>query len=145
MPPPRGFLPFVAVALVLIMSPMIFMRNPAETYMNLLGTRGLRREAKMSIPWVIEGRSRLYGLVRRASIATFFTCDPNFLGEPREPAHVRVVIRTHAREQLQLRSLIYGLRAQSEGQAGFKADFVLVPTEPASYQTYQRLCNGASF
>ncbi|EWM25935.1 hypothetical protein Naga_100134g8 [Nannochloropsis gaditana] len=116
MPPPRGFLSFVAVALVLIMSPMLFMRNPAETYMNLLGTRGLRREAKMSIPWVIEG-------------------------EPREPAHVRVVIRTHAREQLQLRSLIYGLRAQSEGQAGFKADFVLVPTEPASLQTYQRLCN----
>lgn len=64
-------------------------------------------------------------------------------GVPSEPAHIRVVIRTHTREELQLRSLIYSLRAQGQGLEGVQVDFVLVPTEPASLPVYQRLRDGA--
>ena len=68
---------------------------------------------------------------------------PFLSGAPSDPAHVRVVIRTQAREELQLRSLIYSLRAQGQGQEGVQVDFVLVPTEPASLHVYQRLRDGA--
>jgi len=76
-----------------------------------------------------------------SSHGALFSC---FLtGAPLDPAHVRVVIRTHLREELQLRSLIYSLRAQGQGQEGVQVDFVLVPTEPASVSVYQRLRDGA--
>lgn len=64
---------------------------------------------------------------------------------PHEPAHVRVVIRTHEKELLLLRSLIYGLRAQREAAAKWLGlDFVLVPTEPGAQETYRRLSEGPS-
>lgn len=51
-----------------------------------------------------------------------------------------MVIRTHKKALLQLRSLIYSLR----GQAGdwLKLDFVLVPTGPGSQETYRALKQG---
>ena len=60
-------------------------------------------------------------------------------GSPPGMSHVRVVVRTQPKEELLLRSLIYGLRAQSEGQTWGRLDFVLVPTEPGSLPVYQRL------
>jgi hypothetical protein len=54
-----------------------------------------------------------------------------------------VVIRTHEKELLQLRSLIYSLRAEREGAKWLGLDFVLVPTEPGAQQTYRALSKGA--
>jgi hypothetical protein len=57
-------------------------------------------------------------------------------------AHLRVVIRTHPPELLHLRSLIYGLRAAADSRHWLRLDFVLVPTEPGSGVTYDRLQRG---
>jgi len=57
-------------------------------------------------------------------------------------AHLRVVVRTHPPELLQLRSLIYGMRAAAESRHWLRLDFVLVPTEPGSGVTYDRLQRG---
>jgi len=55
---------------------------------------------------------------------------------------VRVVVRTHEKELLLLRSLIYSLRAEREGSSWLDLDFVLVPTEPGAQETYRALREG---
>ena len=62
---------------------------------------------------------------------------------PHSPAHVRVVVRTHEKELLELRSLIYSLRGQAQRQGWLTLDFVLVPTEPGAQATYRALREGA--
>lgn len=56
---------------------------------------------------------------------------------------MRVVIRTHEKQLLELRSLIYSLRAEREGAKWLDLDFVLVPTEPKAQETYRALTEGA--
>ena len=53
--------------------------------------------------------------------------------------HVRVVVRTHPKEGLLLRSLIYSLRAQGNSRPTMKVDFVLVPTELDSLSLAQNV------
>lgn len=60
-----------------------------------------------------------------------------------ELAHVRVVIRTHEKELLKLRSLIYSLRGQAQRLRWLALDFVLAPTEPGEQATYCALIEGA--
>ena len=55
---------------------------------------------------------------------------------------MRVVVRTHEKELLLLRSLIYSLRAEREGASWLDLDFVLVPTEPGAQETYRALREG---
>jgi hypothetical protein len=59
------------------------------------------------------------------------------------PGHVRVLIRTHEKELLQLRSLIFSLRSQRDRSRWLHVDFVLVPTEPGAQETYRALSEGA--
>lgn len=59
------------------------------------------------------------------------------------PAFVRVVVRTHEKQLLELRSLIYSLRGQAQRLRWLKLDFVLVPTEPGAQATYRALTQGA--
>lgn len=118
MPPVWGFKPLIAGTLLLILSPIFLMKSFWSGEGGYLGTHRLGRgvDGRKSIPWV-----------------------PKTDGAPSDPAHVRVVIRTQAREELQLRSLIYSLRAQGQRKKGVQVDFVLVPTEPASLHVYQHL------
>jgi hypothetical protein len=56
--------------------------------------------------------------------------------------HVRVLVRTHGNDELQLRSLLHGLRSQRDRSRQLWLDFVLVPTEPGAQEKYRELREG---
>lgn len=99
------------------------------------------------------GPSRLFlnGLFA-SMLGSFFFWPPYYFAAPAELAegleserlsHVRVVLRMRdPAEDMQLRSLLYALRAQAEREPWLRLDFVLVPTQAPAVQHLREVQEG---
>lgn len=59
-------------------------------------------------------------------------------------SHVRVIIRAHPKDTDLIKSLVWGLRSQSDRLASVQVDFVLVPTEPTTLNALKTIVYGTS-
>jgi len=85
-------------------------------------------------------------------LGSFFFCPSFFFAAPAGLAkelkieslsRVQVVVRMRdPSEDMQLRSLLYALRAQAEGEPWLRVDFVLVPTQAPAMQHLREVQEG---